>query len=321
MITDHSEGPLSSNDEKKSYDKVNAHDHSPPLYAPPPYPPHSYSSSANLTAGTGSQTSSVIITRPSSAPPSDSNHKPKRDPLNPLPPSFSRPVPRFPPLPPFPPLTLNSKGSALNKGFPISLPIPLYPSVLNPNQQRNFIHPFSQRDVLEEDWKRLLEDIYITAQLTTGQKIGLFTAHAIPAITGVGLIGGILVTKGIHRRMKKKRIEPVADLVDVWNQYFFHKRGLHVILAHGPENISGEFDGPAPDWIGIRAEIVGGHVAESSFSSDSSSGDELEDKKRTTTTRRERREARRAAIKGKIEEKREERRASRARRKAEKNSK
>ncbi|GJJ10610.1 hypothetical protein Clacol_004837 [Clathrus columnatus] len=279
----------------------------PPSYAPPSYPPHNYPSSESPYAAPAAYGNpgpssdgqyqwqppppspsysrpvpsipgtrevfapppshpSSSVTRPWSAPVLGSDHNLKRDPLNPPPPSFSRLAPPRPPLPPFPPLILRSKDTSLDKGFPLILPMPSYPGpqAANPYQQQGLIHPFSQRDVLEADWTRLLEDIYITAQLSGTQRIA---ANVIPLAAGVSFIGGIFLTKGIEKRMKKKNSEPAADLVDVWNQHFFHSRGLHVILAHGPESLSGEYDGPAPDW-------AGGRGSGADFGSDSSSDDD-----------------------------------------------
>ncbi|GJJ10612.1 hypothetical protein Clacol_004839 [Clathrus columnatus] len=319
-----STGEKSEPFEASSHTSITPYDYPPPSYAPPGYSPPSINPTAG-SAGPSSQyqwqpesssplvqptpsgeflspnpSSPVAIVRPSSAPPG-SNHSLKRDPLNPPPPSFSRPALPRPLLPSFPPLTLNSRGTALDKGFPILLPMPLYPITHpifgNPyqQQQQNFIHPFHQRDVLEADWTRLLEDIYITAQLSGAQKI---VANVLPLATG-SLIGSILFTRGIERNLKKKKSEPVADLVDTWNQCFFHARGLHVILAHGPESISGEFDGPAPDWVGANRNLGG------SYSSDSSSESESRGRKR-----------RHVIIRDRMGGRREERRARRARRKA-----
>ncbi|KAF8588170.1 hypothetical protein K439DRAFT_1336018 [Ramaria rubella] len=187
-----------------------------------------------------------------------------RKPLDPPPPSFSRPVPphlhpgapgNYPggPLAPFPPLHLYSKEKSLDGGFPILLP----PCAFQP-------HPFSQRDIMEGDWARFLEDLQITGRLSGSEKIA---ATVIPIAMHIGL-AGMLVSRAIKGRMKSKKNEPAGQLVDMWNDHFFHPRRLHVILARGNENLSGDVEGPAPDLREGRSR------RSSSCSSSSSSSDD-----------------------------------------------
>jgi len=151
-----------------------------------------------------------------------------------------------------------------------------------------------------------MEDLHITGQLTGGQRI---MAQALPLAMSVGFIGGLFMSRAIEKRMKNKKNEPVADLVDIWNQHFFHARRLHVILAHGSENISGDVDGPAPDW---------GHRSQSnaSSSSDSSSSDDdrhgRHDKFGRHAERRQFRAERKAERRARRREDRGDRRARKA---------
>lgn len=154
---------------------------------------------------------------------------------------------------PFPPMRLFSNGETLDNGFPILVPACSVP-----------VHPFSQRDVHEGDWTRFLEDLQIRGRLTGGERIA---SNVLPLAMSVGFIGGLFVTRGIEKHMKHKKDGPVSELVDIWNEHFFHIRRMHVILAHGSENVSGDVDGPAPDYYGQRSRS-------GSSSSSSSSDDE-----------------------------------------------
>ncbi|KAF8520862.1 hypothetical protein BU17DRAFT_46174 [Hysterangium stoloniferum] len=204
----------------------------------------------------------------------------QRDPLNPTPMSFSRPLPPHlqqgppgiipPAFTPFPPMQLFSQGKTLSKGFPILLPTCPVP-----------VHPFAQRDVQEGDWTRFLEDLQIRGRLTGRQRI---TSIAVPLALNVGFIGGYFLSRGIERHMKRKKSKPVGELVDIWNENFFHSRRIHVILARGPENFSGNVDGPAPDYQGQRSRR-----GSSSSSSSSSSDDEGGDKQENGGRKREKR--------------------------------
>ncbi|KAF8520863.1 hypothetical protein BU17DRAFT_17660, partial [Hysterangium stoloniferum] len=151
--------------------------------------------------------------------------------LNPPPMSFSRPLPIHlhqgpppgaivPAFAPFPPMRLFSHGETLDKGFPVLLPACSVP-----------VHPFSQRDVQEGDWTRFLEDLQIRGRLTGGERV---VSNGLPLTMSVGFIGGLLLTRGIEKKMKRKKNGPVGELVDIWNEHFFHSRRMHVILAHGP---------------------------------------------------------------------------------------
>ncbi|KAF8584644.1 hypothetical protein K439DRAFT_1345540 [Ramaria rubella] len=223
------------------------------------------------------------------------SHSTSRDPLNPPPASFSRPAPpylgqgayagnptgSFPQIGPFPPMRLLSNGESLGDGFPNLQPACVYQP-----------HPFLQRDVTEVDWIRFLEDIQLTGRISGTQRV---VANVLPMAVSVGFVGGIFVTRAIEKRMKKKKSQPAGELVDTWNDHFFHPRRLHVILAQGPENISGDVDGPAPDWQGSQGGRSRRARSRSSSSSSSSSDDDKRGRRRHHSSRKSERKAEKRA--------------------------
>ncbi|KAF8515632.1 hypothetical protein JB92DRAFT_2717125 [Gautieria morchelliformis] len=277
----------------------------------PPLPPPSYSAAAPSTSSAvlpphpASQpyippeahtdvAARSSLAGPSRGPGSAANNSWSRNPVDPLPPSFSRPiaphliVPNahagYPQLPGFPPMRLYSKEKTLDHGFPILLP----PCAVQP-------HPFAQRDVMEADWIRFLQDLQ-----QTGRPSKLAAAADALPIMRLGLVG--MITRVVEKEMKRGKTEPVGHLVDTWNEHFFHARRLHVILARGPENISGEGGGPAPDWQHGRSR--------SSSCSSSSSSSSFDDTHRGLGLmgREEARHRRRAERRHRKRERREERR-------------
>ncbi|KAF8515628.1 Alpha/Beta hydrolase protein [Gautieria morchelliformis] len=210
---------------------------------------------------------------PSRGPGSAANKSSSGNPLDPLPPSFSRPIaphllvpnahPGYPQLPEFPPMRLYSKEKTLDHGFPILLP----PCAVQP-------HPFAQRDVMEADWIRFLQDLQ-----QTGRPSKLAAAADALPIMRLGLVG--MITRVVKKEMKRGKKEPVGHLVDTWNQG----------------------DGPAPDWQHGRSR--------SSSCSSSSSSSSFDDTHRGLSLmgREEARHRRRAERRHRKRERREERRA------------
>ncbi|KAH8553270.1 hypothetical protein BGW37DRAFT_422468 [Umbelopsis sp. PMI_123] len=140
-------------------------------------------------------------------------------PLNPPPQCLSRPPQFFQPLPPFAPVKIPCNGSHLDSGFPL-----MYPG-----------HALFGHDVQEVEWIRFLEDLAISGRLDTGEKI---RSEVFPLAIGAGL-AGILISQATRRRMKDGKANQVGSLVDIWNGYYFHPRGVNVILMHGNMPLSG----------------------------------------------------------------------------------
>jgi len=144
---------------------------------------------------------------------------PKRNPLDPPPPAFTRPIAYLDPRP-FPPLSLQSHKASLQDGFPALPAAPEGP--LPPGAP----HPFSTHDIPEADWLRFLEDIAIVARLTGSEK-------GLPMAMRIALPGGFLISRGIKKMMTPQKSGDVTDLIESWNQFFFQPRHVRAILTRG----------------------------------------------------------------------------------------
>jgi Domain of unknown function (DUF4646) len=143
----------------------------------------------------------------------------QRRPLDPAPECFSRAPQYFQQPNPFPPVQIPCAGPRLEAGFPM-----MYPS-----------YALSSHDVPEEDWFRFIQDIAISARYGTGQNIQTsgFQGGYSGGLRGLtGLLGAQNGTPGGSSRQ-------AASLVDVWNTYYFHQRGVNMTLMHGPFPITG----------------------------------------------------------------------------------
>lgn len=95
--------------------------------------------------------------------------------LSDLPPAFSRSPPPNLPNQPFPPCALISLSHELGNGFPVLPP----PSMVQP-------HPFTLRDVHEEDWTRFLSDLKRAGTLSPMNHV---MAGVAPIAMGIGPLG------------------------------------------------------------------------------------------------------------------------------------
>ncbi|CAO3690871.1 unnamed protein product [Umbelopsis ramanniana] len=144
----------------------------------------------------------------------------QRRPLDPYPECFNREPQYFQQPNPFPPVQIPCAGPRLDAGFPM-----MYPG-----------YALSSHDVPEEDWIRFIQDIAISARYGTGQQIqtsgfsGGYSGGGLRGLTG--LLGAQNSTPGGSTRQ-------AASLVDVWNTYYFHQRGINMTLLHGPFPITG----------------------------------------------------------------------------------
>ncbi|KAF9810821.1 hypothetical protein IEO21_06769 [Rhodonia placenta] len=181
--------------------------------------------------------------------------------INTPPPSFQRAPPPGLPYPPFPPVALRTASSDLSKGFPKVPPPP-------PGGEP---HPFATHDVHEEDWTRFLNDVKEAAALSTTDRS---VSNVAPLALGVSF--GVAGKSGV-----------AGELIDRWNNQFFHPRHMNVVLAQGPMSYSGP-DVPPPD-IGqyevsrayrSRDDLGLNSGSESSSSSSSCSSDNSRRKER-----------------------------------------
>ncbi|KAH9887324.1 hypothetical protein C8Q73DRAFT_713572 [Cubamyces lactineus] len=139
--------------------------------------------------------------------------------LDPPPPSFTRIAPPDLPYSAFPAMELVSKGTTLDKGFPYTAP----PCAMVP-------HPFVTHDVNENDWRRFLHDLRIVGSLSPMNRV---VTGLMPLLFGLGPVVGILATVGGDRIMKGRKKGPASELVEHWNNKFFHIRAIHVALSKG----------------------------------------------------------------------------------------
>ncbi|KAL4252983.1 hypothetical protein ABKN59_003523 [Abortiporus biennis] len=164
--------------------------------------------------------------------------------LNPPPPCFHRKVQNVSQTP-FSPMSMLGFGSKLNKGFPMLPP----PTHIDP-------HPFQLAGSLNGT-ERLVQ------------------ASAIPRnLPIVGLAVGLLVPKGIERRMLNNKEEPVSVIVDYWNSYFFHIRCLHVTLAQGQRCITGPTGSIPPDMEHLEPSQLAQHPPDEQYDSSDSEDSE-----------------------------------------------
>ncbi|CCO35580.1 hypothetical protein BN14_09698 [Rhizoctonia solani AG-1 IB] len=131
---------------------------------------------------------------------------PLRDPLDPMPPCFSRN-----PL-------LNTPYEALSQPFAV-----------HAEPGKKFLDDafeivgtnlLENHGVWDRDWDQLLQDIHTVARLTKGQRIA---ARVLPVTMYMGCTG-FFVSRAIERGMKRKKAASVNALLDVWNERFFRPR-------------------------------------------------------------------------------------------------
>lgn len=162
-------------------------------------------------------------------------------------------------------MCLISNDKDLSKGFPELPP----PCQAHP-------HPFSTHDITEEDWKRFLADIKKGGSLSGGQRI---KSNVIPMMTGIGLVGGFLLTGAIEKKMKAKNRNAAGDVIDNWNHYFFGPRRMEAVLCQASERLSGR-EGPAPFGDASQRHMTNDcrrRASSRSSSSSSSSSSDSED--------------------------------------------
>ncbi|KAI0703234.1 hypothetical protein C8Q76DRAFT_632006 [Earliella scabrosa] len=149
--------------------------------------------------------------------------------LNPPPPSFRRVPPADTARTPFPIMVLVSEGSTIDKGFMYVAP----DSTLSP-------HPFTTRDVNEHDWRQFLHDVRMAGTLSP---MNVVMSAMVPLATGVGIIMPMLMFSGMQKLQRNSKVRgPVSQLIDYWNNFFFHPRCMHVSLTQGPPKFI-----PSPD--------------------------------------------------------------------------
>jgi Domain of unknown function (DUF4646) len=211
----------------------------PGQYTPPPPPAQHYGGSPQ--GGSPYQRSSAGLLDGLFG-----KSKPKRKPLDPPPPCLSRPPQFFQRPLPFAVIKIPCNGSHLDSGFPL-----MYPG-----------HALHGHDIQEMEWIRFLEDLAISGGLESGEKV---KSHVLPLAVGAGP-AGILISRAMQRRMKSGKANQVGSLVDIWNGYYFHLRGVNVTLAHGVKVLSG---------LKASEHIQDSSSSSSSDSSCSSDEDEL----------------------------------------------
>jgi len=164
---------------------------------------------------------------------------------------------------------LISYSTSLGDGFPVVPP----PSLMQP-------HPFASHDVGEADWSMFLGELKQSATVSGGEKLAAKGAGlVVPSI-----VGGMIVSRAVKMAMQYNKTNSVGELVDAWNQSYFHPRGLDVILAKGQDRLdSGHSSIPGLD---PQIEQMAASLALSSASSDHLSY--REDKKERRRERRER---------------------------------
>ncbi|OSD02622.1 hypothetical protein PYCCODRAFT_1435280 [Trametes coccinea BRFM310] len=140
--------------------------------------------------------------------------------LNPPPQSFQRAPSPHASYAPFEPIYVAPVGHSLEDGFVSSLPY----SAMRP-------HPFAVHDVMEEDWKRFLGDLKRASKLCFKDKM---IAGVLPAVKDVGVFVGPLISKALESCTKKNKQDPVDQLMEFWNQYFFSRRYMEVALTQDP---------------------------------------------------------------------------------------
>ncbi|KAI0646658.1 hypothetical protein C8Q79DRAFT_909129 [Trametes meyenii] len=139
--------------------------------------------------------------------------------LDPPPPSFTRhPHPGLY-YEPFHAMELIGKGNTLDDGFPYIAP----PCQMVP-------HPFVTHDVNEYDWKQFLHNLRIAGSLSPSDRV---VSGVLPMVLGFGFFSSLFATFGLDHFMRRRKRGPVSQLVDHWNNFFFHPRCIHIALSKG----------------------------------------------------------------------------------------
>ncbi|KAJ8468484.1 hypothetical protein ONZ51_g9614 [Trametes cubensis] len=143
--------------------------------------------------------------------------------LNPPPPSFQRaPAPGYS-YAPFEPLHVPAIGHTLEDGFVSSLP-----------RSRTQPHPFAAHDVAEADWTRFLGDL---KRAGAGSLKDRIVMNVAPVAMNFGRLPGLLasmVCEDSARDLMLKKQGPVLELIHYWNEYFFYRRSMEVVLTKDP---------------------------------------------------------------------------------------
>ncbi|KAH8553272.1 hypothetical protein BGW37DRAFT_485110 [Umbelopsis sp. PMI_123] len=143
-----------------------------------------------------------------------------RKPLEPPPECFSRAPQNSQQPAPFSPVQIPCAGPRLENGFPM-----MYPGYV-----------LSTHDIPEQDWIRFIQDIAIAAHWGTGQTMHTSSGYQ----TNYGSSRGLTGIMGMQRNTPQYgSSRQAAGLVDIWNTYYFHQRGINMILMHGPYPITG----------------------------------------------------------------------------------
>ncbi|KAI8971282.1 hypothetical protein BD414DRAFT_426364 [Trametes punicea] len=140
--------------------------------------------------------------------------------LDPPPRSFTRNPPPDLPYGAFPVMEVICKGSTLDNGFPYIAPMC---SVLP--------HPFVDHDVNEHDWRWFLHDVRIAGSLSPMNRV---LSGVIPIVFPLGFVIGLAATIGTDSYVRRKKQGPVSELIEHWNNHFFHPRSIHIALSKGP---------------------------------------------------------------------------------------
>ncbi|CAL1708532.1 unnamed protein product [Somion occarium] len=122
---------------------------------------------------------------------------------------------------PFEPLTLLSNAQNLDNGFPGNQP--------SCDTQP---HPFTTHAVKQEDWERFLMELREAGKSTTKDLV-------VSGLAGVMERLRQLMTMGLGKQMKCKRSSPIGEVIDRWNQEYFHLRSMDVVLALGDITCTG----------------------------------------------------------------------------------
>jgi len=160
-----------------------------------------------------------------------------KNPLDPPPPQFARPAPGNYPYAMFPPMVCLSISTKLGDGFHVMAP----PAPYGLQQ-----HPFMSHDITEPDWTKFLTDLKAVAQLSGKDRL---ISNGIPLALGMGIVGGLLASHAIEKNMKSRKVGPQGDLIDAWNNYFFHPRRMTVVLCQGDLRFNGPIDNLPPDML------------------------------------------------------------------------
>lgn len=144
------------------------------------------------------------------------------NPLEPLPAQFRRISPPNYSYDMFSPMTLIGTTHSLRDGW----------IVMSPPAPPGMDHPFMTHDVRQEDWAKFLQDLNQTARWGT---INAFRSRGVPR------------SLTLQRRMYRKNVVPLGEIIDAWNNYYFHPRRMSVVLAQGRRRCSGLIDDYPPD--------------------------------------------------------------------------